>query len=88
MHVPLHTRKIYSRTKPTSFLQSVIVDNVTGGHLVLVAVLGGAVAYVEGVVERDLVPVRHDLVDGRVVQRGRQVAQQRGQALRGVQDVA
>ena len=54
----------------------------------LVAVLGGAVADVEGVVERDLVPVRHDLVDGRVVQRGRQVAQQRGQALRGVQDVA
>ena len=54
----------------------------------LVAVLGGAVADVEGVVEGDLVPVRHDLVDGRVVERGRQVAQQRGQALRGVQDVA
>ena len=86
MHVPLHTRKIYSRTKPTSLLQRVIVDSVT--HLVLVAVFGGAVADVEGVVERDLVPVRHDLVDGRVVQRGRQVAQQRGQALRGVQDVA
>ena len=63
-------------------------DNVTGVHLVLVAVLGGAVADVEGVVEGDLVPVRHDLVDGRVVERGRQVAQQRGQALRGVQDVA
>ena len=61
---------------------------MTGVHLVLVAVLGGAVADVEGVVEGDLVPVRHDLVDGRVVERGRQVAQQRGQALRGVQDVA
>ena len=61
--------------------------HVTGVHLVLVAVLGGAVADVEGVVEGDLVPVRHDLVDGRVVERGRQVAQQRGQALRGVQDV-
>ena len=61
---------------------------MTGVHLVLVAVLGGAVADVEGVVEGDLVSVRHDLVDGRVVERGRQVAQQRGQALRGVQDVA
>ena len=45
-------------------------------------------ADVEGVVERDLVAICHDLVQGCVVERGGEVAQERGQTLRGVEDVA
>ena len=44
-------------------------------------------AGVESVVERDLVTVRHHLVEGGVVQGGGQVAQQTGQTLAGVHDV-
>ena len=45
-------------------------------------------AGVESVVERDLVDVRHHLVERGVVQGGGEVAQQAGQALAGVHDVA
>ena len=44
-------------------------------------------ADVESVVQRDLVCVRHNLVERGVVEGGREVAQEAGQALAGVQDV-
>lgn len=54
--------------------------------VVLAGVEGGA--DVESVVQRDLVPVRHQFVERAVVQGGGEVAQQAGQALAGVHDVA
>ena len=45
-------------------------------------------AGVKSVVERDLVAVSHHLVEGGVVQGGGKVAQEAGQALAGVHDVA
>ena len=43
---------------------------------------------VESVVERDLVAVSHHLVQGGVVEGGGEVAQEAGQAVTGVHDVA
>ena len=57
--------------------------------LYLLLITGVSVmADVQGVVQRDLVRVCHDLVQGGVVQGGREVAQEAGEALAGVQDVA
>ena len=54
--------------------------------LVLAGVEAGT--EVESVVQRDLVTVRHHLVESGVVEGGGEVAQQAGQALAGVHDVA
>ena len=57
--------------------------------LYLLLITGVSVmADVQGVVQRDLVSVCHDLVQGGVVQGGREVAQEAGEALASVQDVA
>ena len=53
--------------------------------VVLAGVEGGA--DVESVVQRDLVTVRHQLIERAVVEGGGEVAQQAGQALAGVHDV-
>ncbi len=56
-------------------------------HLIFRTGLGGRAHHVEMVVERDLVRVADDLVEGGVVKAGGQVTEEAGEALAAEQDV-
>ena len=68
--------------------EQVLPPDVDQDLELLLAVSVQAAAHVERVVQRDLVVVRHDLVERRVLEGGGHVAQERRHGLAGVEDVA